>query len=195
MKLSPIKKFIRLITLKGKGPAGRVFLKEAAGTVEGAQKSFVFKATYKDGLVGRMETSFWPNSDVANVVDTKVMDSFRKQGISKKMFGATLEKLKKLDIHFLRGEEILHPGQVKIRSKYHSKFIGHSMGKYWEDTRVVSPNKAANMAALLTKRYEGSVKATTMVPKTIKPIEINIPKDKIRFIRKNGRIIPIRTKK
>lgn len=194
--MSKNKLWLNLISSK----AGRIFLKT---TTSGAGNTTDFRVSARalnnftgSKWIGTMDTLISKNHSTANVVDTRVYKPFRGQGVSKRMFKMTLQKLDEMGKTFLRSGEVLHPAQVKIRDGYKSKFLGFYIGKYQDEAKLLNSSGAIKLVEKSREGiYSGSVMASTMVPKDINKLpKITIPKDKVRFIRRNGRIIPIRTK-
>jgi hypothetical protein len=148
------------------------------------------------------------NYDWAEVQDTVVGEKYRGLGFSSKMMKETLANFSGKK-SFLRSYDIQHPAQINIRSKYKSKFVASDQ-LFGESTKVVGPKEANRIIEVNQglngapkKIYTGfNVQASTKIPKDMdKPVRISKEsfekmkkKQKIRFIRKNGRIIPIKVK-
>jgi GNAT superfamily N-acetyltransferase len=193
------KLWLKLLSTK----KGKIFLKsrDVTATYGNAQKIVhQVEAWSKGTRVGSINVSHYPKiGNDASVDGVEVWkESFRNLGISSRLFKEALRKADSWGKSFLRTNEIQHIAQVNIRSKYKTKFLGTGLGKFQDLSKVIKADEARNIitANRLTSRYMGTVKASTMVPKDINKLpKITLPKDKVRFIRKNGRIIPIRTKK
>lgn len=190
--MAKIKQIINLIKTK----KGIVFLKNSSVSDFGSVQ-FKVSAWMKGKFIGKMESGFIPGRySHGNVMDTKVLDGYKKLGISKAMMKQTLKEADNLGVKFLRSNELRHPAQIKIRSKYTSKFIGQYMGKYSDETKVLSPKKALSVLnSSLKGSYSGTVAAVTKIPKNINDMPRITAQAKIRFLKIRGRIVPIRTKK
>jgi GNAT superfamily N-acetyltransferase len=127
------------------------------------------------------------HANAVHIKDTYVHSKMRNKGIGTAMFDKLAYYTQRLKKKFLvtSGEgEIRSPSMISIRERYRTKFIGRYMGKYNEETKVISSKVAKKLVEQADGKYRGSVNAVT-----------DVSKQHVRFIRKNGRIIPIRIKK
>lgn len=167
---------------------GRVLLKTSLRHADSATSAgrVIVTASKKGKYIGRMETVLPWKKDHATVVDTMVDMRETKLGISSGMFKQTLKKLSEIGRKHLRTQEIIHPAQVNIRAKYKTKFLLETLEGKKLKANVINSNTAKNV--IVSNRqgvFAGSVMASTQVPKPTG----------IKFIRRNGRVIPIRIKK
>jgi predicted GNAT family acetyltransferase len=132
------------------------------------------------------------NKSHAQTLDTRVDPEFRRKGLSRVMFKNAAEALSRLGKKFFRSGELRSPAQVKIRSKYNTKFIEQYTGRYSEQTRF---NISSKDAVNLVSRGK-TVQATTRLP--LERVRLRGPegiKGKVIYRRIGGRIVPIRIDK
>jgi len=186
--MNPKLRFLSFFRSKG-GALGRI--KSYTERTHPFQETIKVRAFLKGMLVGNMDTTISFGSKRAFVKDTGVDASFRKMGISAKMFKETMVQAQKKGASTLVGQEVLSPFQVLIRAKHKTKFIGYGMGKYQEEAGLISKARALDMLNnkyVAKPKYIGSVMAVTKIPK-------DAGQTKVTFKRIRGRIIPIRNKK
>lgn len=127
------------------------------------------------------------HADKVVIMDTYVNSKMRNKGIGTALFDKLAYYTQRIKSRFLvtsGSGEIRSPSMVSIRDRYRTKYIGRYMGKYNEDTKVISSQTAKKLIAQDDGKYRGSVNAVT-----------DVSKKHVRFIRRNGRVIPIRIKK
>lgn len=177
----------------------RLAAKKIAGVFRSNGKRFVVRHTkngdevintivkHKNKRVASMETFIPKGRHFGDVLDVNVSKGYKNLGVSSGAFKFQLSHLKKLGKTHLRSDGIVHPAQIRIRSKYQSKFF--QKGVYGQGsafnigrkkaTDIVNENRSASSI------FRGSVGASTKVPKRVDL------KRKVTFIRIRGRIVPI----
>lgn len=188
-KFDSAKQVINIIRRNVGGVKTTLFIKKSVSTPSFGSSTLTIKAQTSKGLVaGKMETLL--DKRRALVKDVNVLDSAQGLGISSRLFKETLKDLSRKKVSFLGSHDILHPAQVKIRSKYSSKFVAKYMtGLRAGKVRIgISARKAVN--AIKRTRSSGfasveQVKASTKVPK-------DFHKTTLTFRRIRGRLVPIR---
>lgn len=189
-------RWLKILTTSFKGKKARVFLKTrdiSDWAANGAQRVSETSAWWKGQRIGDMQITHYPGYTDVGVGGVKVKPGFKKAGVSSALFKDALQKAQNLGASFIRTSELQHPAQVHIRSKYRTKFIGEGMGKFGEQSKILNKKEAISIIKQnASGNYSGTVKGSTMIPS-----DINKRPDlqgTLRFIRKNGRIIPIRKK-
>ena len=184
------KKFLNILRAKGK-----TFIIRSRVRTDANKASVKLVATHKGRIAGRMLTSVINRKAFVRNVNTK--EDFRKMGVSTKLFRDTMQALSKKKINFLRGEDIINEAQIRIRSKFRSKFVvKESFIK--SKTRINAEGLRAIDAIRRNRRggdVVSSISASTKVPKS-KPrnIKVTAKPRKIKFVRIRGKIRPIRIK-
>lgn len=189
------RKFTDIILRKvgGKMKAFGVFSKldEANATAE----SFI---TRKGRLVAKMDAQLL-DKEVAETVSTHVNPELRRKGFSRQLFKTLSDKLSKSGRKYFRSGEIQSAAQVKIRSKFRTKFIQKYTGPYQEGTRFgVRAKEAAELA-----KSKGVIEASTELPLRFDEVARSARRrntrrlkkgQKVIFRRVKGRLVPIKVK-
>lgn len=122
------------------------------------------------------------NSKLKKIMNVEVKPLFRNKGGGVKLANIAISKMKGKKVV----GEIISPQQVQIRSKFQgTKFFEGDSGRKFP----LSKSKALKFSKFT------NVEAVTKVPKKGFKRHKNKTTGKIRFIRRGGRIIPIRSKK
>lgn len=185
---------------------GRIFIKSAtAKAAIGDGKELLLFATKAGGSpdkwVGSLNSSLI--GGVSRLNDIRIRDEFKGLGVAKRMFKIAMKKHADFGSKFLRSSDIVHPAQVKIRGKYKTDFLADHQGIDADEVHKVSKNEAFlilsrnELGRSVGRNYLGRIRGVTQIPSNINDLpRPKLPADKrvIRFIRKNGRIIPIRNK-
>ena len=135
------------------GTLGRRVL---AHVINGAEKT----------QIGRVHLTIPKAGKHATIVMTAVEEKFRGHGISRELFKHAQELLGRAGKLFIRGDEIQHVAQVKIRrSAGKSVFIGTGFGPFGENNKKLKTGREAIEIIKNPGRYGQTVHGTTMIPK------------------------------
>lgn len=146
------------------------------GLINKARKFIAYDK--KGKFLGSLDASFTKGERVW-INDVNIREKFQGKGLATQLFNHVARMAKRTNKRFLWTEShILDKSMIKIRSKYPSKHIAMGLGTYGEQSALVSENMA--------KKYISNQKAYIKSVSDIK---------NIKFIRKNGRIIPIRIRR
>jgi len=102
-------------------------------------------------FAGSAITQHGVRKKVATLKDVKVDPVFQRYGIGTALFEHVKELFGRAGTRFLRSDGIIHPAQVKIRSKYKTKFLGKGYGSYGEKSRLVGLNEAFDIVKPMKK--------------------------------------------
>lgn len=134
-----------------------------------AERKRKIKATIDGELVGDMDVLIprKKSEKSISVLGVDVVPKFRKLGISTEMMKYVADIGKKTNKKFIRGGELLHPAQAKIRSKIGpTKFIGSGFPPHGEGKRVISKDDAIKFLGRRKKNIKGDpylIGATTSI--------------------------------
>ena len=105
-----------------------------------------------------------------NLEDIRVPEKFREQGIAKEIWKHASKLFGRSGKKFIRGYDIQHPAQIKIRNMNAQKtvFGVHGVGKYGEQSMKISKAQAQELTRHIqrgTRKGFSNVTATSMISK------------------------------
>lgn len=156
--------------------------KVAQASDYGGNKFRQIKAVLPSGeTIGKMNLRVPKKGAHAEVISVNVEKQFKKKGISKNLFSRAVDFLNRAGKKFLRGEDIQHVAQAKIRSKagwykagpkrkLRTKFIADQFGYYGEESKRIKPIDAINYIKQNNSKHSTGrqIKATTFIKKAKK---------------------------
>ena len=163
------------------------------------------KSKYNRNVLANMEVIIGDGKSM-DVVDTSVSKAYRGKGIGKKLFQAAANFAKGKGKEVMVGSELRSSRMVEIRRVYKTRFFHNN----WYNGKMTKVDADSAKKIIDVDAMDGTIKAKTLtssvpkmkVSKPKSPKNSRLHKDinarsrtGVRFIRKNGRIIPIRVKK
>lgn len=143
----------------------------------------------KGKLVGHAIVKFPHGKKHALFENISVEKAERGKGVGTQLFARALRFVKKAQRDFLRTEQgIINERMIKIRAKLGSKFTSTTFDKGIDKTRLVSSRVARKLLRKTLSFKEKDKHFATIIKSTTST-------SRIRFIRRRGRVIPIRIKK
>ena len=162
----------RIVPIRIKNVADKIAQASDAG---GSRFRKIIESSEKHGFMGQLTLRVPPRGKSAEVVDVRVVEQFRRRGISKNLFARATQFLQKAGYKFLQSTDIQHPAQVKIRKQFGkayyaggkrkagSRFFADQFGPYGEQTRRITSKDAIDI--LKNNSLGRQIKATTMIKK------------------------------
>lgn len=138
-------------------------------------KSRKIVAQVGDKIVGTLNLEIPKKGVSATIQSVNVHPNFRNFGIAKNLFDRAAKFASRIGKKFIRGEEIQHIAQIKIRGKFgwykaggipkrRTRFIADQFGPYGEHTRRI-PSRVAKDILKGMNEQGRQIKATTMLRK------------------------------